>query len=375
MSSADFASGAALARRCALCTLPAPAPLAWRCACGGAFEYEWEPRFDPSQVQTHLWSQWRYGAMLLPTGIPLRAHTSLGEGMTPLTAIMWEGALVSFKLEFLMPTGSYKDRGSATLLSVLRAEGHTALIEDSSGNAGASIAAYAGAAGLQATIFVPAHASPNKKAQIMAFGATLHEIEGPRQATSDACHIAASETLYASHAWHPAFLLGQMAAAWELWEQTHGNLPDAIVMPLGQGGMLLGYYRGFRALQAAGLLERLPRLVGVQSVACAPVVRAWEEGAARVEPVAEHATVAEGIRIRAPARGDEILRAIRESDGLALAVEDEAITRARRALGQRGLFAETTSAVAVAALPALRQRLGERIKVLIPLSGSGLKEG
>ncbi|MDQ4075230.1 MAG: pyridoxal-phosphate dependent enzyme [Chloroflexota bacterium] len=362
-------------RRCARCEAPAPDALAWRCACGGPLEYEWTAHFDPSLIQGNLWSQWRYGAMLLPPGVPLRTHTSLGEGMTPLTSLMWEGRLVTFKLEFLMPTGSYKDRGSATLLSVLRAEGHRALVEDSSGNAGASIAAYAAAAGIDATIFVPAHASPGKKAQIAAFGATLREIEGPRQATSEACHRAAQTTLYASHAWHPAFLMGQVAAAWEVWEQMEGKLPDAIVVPLGQGGMLLGYYRGFLALHEAGLIDRMPRLVGVQSTACAPVVHAWARGEGRVEPVEERETIAEGIRIKAPARGDEILRALRESDGFVLAVEDDAIQTARRALAQRGLFVETTSAVPVAALSRVGAELGERAAVLVPLSGSGLKEG
>jgi threonine synthase len=112
----------------------------------------------------------------------------------------------------------------------------------------------------------------------------------------------------------------------------------------------------------------------VQSVACAPVVQAWERGLDHVEPVDEHATVAEGIRIKAPARGHEMLRAMRESDGWPLAVEDDAVLAARAALAQRGLFVETTSAVTVAALAAVRARLGHDARILIPLSGSGLKE-
>lgn len=360
-------------RRCAHCDALAPDALAWRCACGGPFEYPWSPRFDPSLIDGRVWSQARYGAMLLPPGVPEGARVSLGEGMTPLLTLDWEGAPLTVKLEFLMPTASYKDRGSATLLSVLRAEGHEALVEDSSGNAGASIAAYAGAAGIQATIFVPDHAAPGKKRQIATFGATLQTIPGPRQATSDACHEAAKTTLYASHAWHPAFLLGQVGAAWELWEQTGGNLPDALVMPAGQGGMLLGYYRGFRALLEAGCIPKMPRLVAVQARACAPLVAAWERGATQVEPVTEEETIAAGIRIRAPARGTELLRALYESDGLALAVDDEAIRAAHAALARRGLFVETTSAVPVAALAQVRARLGGE-RLLVPLSGSGLKE-
>ncbi|MGH2542414.1 MAG: pyridoxal-phosphate dependent enzyme, partial [Ardenticatenaceae bacterium] len=205
--------------------------------------------------------------------------------------------------------------------------------------------------------------------------ATLREIEGSRQATSEACHRAAQNVVYASHAWHPAFLLGQMAAAWEVWEQTEGNLPSAIVVPVGQGGMLLGYYRGFQALREAGLITRMPRMIGVQSIACAPVVEAWRRGAEHVAPVEEHATLAEGIRIREPARGEEILRALRESDGFAVTIEDHAIRAARTALAHRGLFVESTSAAPVAALPLVRAELGKKATILIPLSGSGLKEG
>ncbi|MBA3534669.1 MAG: pyridoxal-phosphate dependent enzyme [Ardenticatenales bacterium] len=360
-----------LARSCAHCHSPAVSTLAWHCGCSGPLEYEWQPHFEPERIDRGCWSQWRYRAILLPEALPVQPPVSLGEGMTPLVPFE---AGVFLKLEYLMPTGSYKDRGSATLLTVLQAEGVDALVEDSSGNAGASIAAYAGAAGIHATIFVPAHAAAGKKAQIAAFGATLQEIEGVRQAASDACQRAAEETLYASHAWHPAFLLGQMSAAWELWEQSEGKMPEAILFPVGQGGMLLGYYRGCRALLAAGLIERLPRLIAVQSQGCAPLVRAWEQGATQVAPTEEQPTIAEGIRIAAPARGDELLRALYESEGFALTVEDAAIRAAHRTLARRGLFVETTSAVPLAALPAARQRLGPDATVLIPLSGSGLKE-
>ena len=128
-------------RRCALCDSLASDSLAWRCACGGAYEYDWSPRFDPAQIVQGEWSQWRYRSMLLPPGVPTESPVTLGEGMTPLVSLDFEGAPLTFKLEFLMPTGSYKDRGSSTLLTVLRAEGHSRLVEDSSGNAGASIAA------------------------------------------------------------------------------------------------------------------------------------------------------------------------------------------------------------------------------------------
>ncbi len=360
---------------CAHCSTPPLSPFAWRCPCGGPFEYQWSPTFDPTQIRQAVWGQWRYANFLLPPGVPVWARTTLGEGMTPVVTFMWDDEPLSFKLEYLMPTGSYKDRGSSTLLTMLRAQGVTEIVEDSSGNAGASIAAYSGAVGVRATIFVPAYTAPAKKAQIGAFGATLQEVEGARSATSAACHHAAESTLYGSHAWHPAFLLGQVAAAYEVWEQSGGHLPSAIVVPLGQGGMLLGYYRGFRALQNAGLIQSMPRLIGVQSSACAPIVAAFEQGLTDPAAVSERDTIAAGIRIASPARGREMLRALRESNGFPLAVSDEDVITARKTLAQRGLFVEYTSAVTVAALKEVRSRLPANSTILIPLSGSGLKEG
>lgn len=378
MSASDGDGGAAPGqpaprRRCARCGQAAAGPLAWRCGCGGAYEYDWQPTFDPARIERGVWSQSRYRALLLPPALQQVPAITLGEGMTPLVRRRWSGRPVTFKLDFLMPTASYKDRGSATLLTVLAAEGHRRLVEDSSGNAGASIAAYAAAAGIGATIFVPAHAAAGKKEQIRAFGATLREIPGPRHATSDACHAAASGTLYASHAWHPAFLLGQVAAAWELWEQSGGRLPDLLVFPVGQGGMLLGYDRGLRALERAGLIDRRPALVGVQAAPCAPVTQAWAAEAPTVAPVAEGETIAGGVRIAAPARGDQILAAIRRSGGMALTATDDEIRAAHRRLAREGLFVEPTSALPAAALDRLFERIGGGVEVLLPLSGSGLK--
>jgi threonine synthase len=363
-----------MVRYCALCRTVASHHLAWRCSCTGPLEYDWTVRFDPALIDHTIQSQWRYGTMLMPPAIGLDSRVSLGEGLTPLVTIEWEGAPVVCKLEYLMPTGSYKDRGSATLLSVLRAEGVTSIVEDSSGNAGASVAAYASAAGIQTQVFVPAHASPAKKAQISIFGAYLEEVQGSRTATSAACHLAALHTMYASHAWHPAFLLGQMSIVWELWEQTAGRLPNVIVVPLGQGGLLLGFYRGLLALRRAGLITHMPHLVGVQAQGCAPVVQAWNCGVDLVTPVDENPTVAEGIRIGMPARGVELLGALRETDGWAVSVDDQAIRSARTMVARRGLFIEMTSAAALAAIPAVRAKFGQACSIMVPLSGSGLKD-
>ncbi|HEY0640952.1 MAG TPA: pyridoxal-phosphate dependent enzyme [Pseudonocardiaceae bacterium] len=332
-------------------TCPAGHPCAdltaWRCP---ACRAPWPPpslAFDPALIDGGSWSLARYAALL-----PVRPAVTLGEGGTPLVPV---GGVLA-KLEFLAPTGSFKDRGTALVVSALREHGVRSVVEDSSGNAGASLAAYAAAAGMRARVFVPEHASPAKKRQIAATGATVVEVPGGRGAAGAACRAAADAepgVVYASHCWQPAFLAGQTTVAWELWEQLGRRAPGAVVCPVGQGGLLLGLWLGFSALRAAGLVPVLPRLYAVQSAACAPLARAWAAGSPAPAVVEEGRTLAEGIRTAAPVRGALVLEALRATGGGAVAVTDEQIVAAHRELAARGLLVEPTSAAAMAALPAL----------------------
>jgi threonine synthase len=350
---------------CDTCNHPAQ-PLDWRCIrCGGTLTITNLPTFDASAIIPDDWSLWRYAAML-----PVSRRFSLGEGMTPLVKVEWPGQGFLAKLEYLNPTGSYKDRGTVTLVNHLLHQGITEVVEDSSGNAGASLAMYAGATGIHARIFVPASAPEGKK-RLIAFNAELVEVPGPRSAPTEACHAAARETVYASHAWSPFFVAGQMTAAWEVWEQLGRRAPGAILCPVGHGGLFLGFARGFKALLDAGLIERLPALIAVQSAACDPVVRAWENGWDEPETTAQNATVADGIVVALPSRGREILAAIRASGGAAARVDDAAILRARDMLTKRGLLVEPTSAVPAAVLEHLNVHPDGDI--IVALTGSGLK--
>ncbi len=342
------------------------APLDWQCD-GLALEIAQLPAFDADQIHVADWSLWRYADML-----PVTKLVSLGEGGTPLVTTEIDGAHFHAKLEYLNPTGSYKDRGTAMLVNYLLAQGVTKVAEDSSGNAGASLAAYASAAGIHARIFCPASAPEGKKRLIASFGAELVQIAGARAATTEAILQAVKSMVYATHAWSPLFLLGQMTAAWEVWEQLGRRTPDAVICPVGQGGLLLGFARGFRALHRAGLIERLPRLYAAQSAACDPVVCAWERGREDIEPVQQGVTVADGIVINRPVRSREVLTALRESNGGALRVDESEILAAKTALHQRGLMVEPTSAVPVAALLRERATFGTGT-VVVPLTGSGLK--
>ncbi len=353
---------------CERCDGPA-GPLDWRCGtCGGPLRIASPPPFDAAAIRQREWSLWRYAAML-----PVARRFSLGEGMTPLVPVNPAGVPFLAKLEYLSPTGSYKDRGVAVMLNHLLAQGVAAIVEDSSGNAGASVAAYAGGIGMEAHIFVPANGSPAKKAQIARYGATLVEVEGPRQAVTAACERATGEAAYATHAWSPFYLAGQMTGAWEIWEQMGRRAPAAVVCPVGQGGLFLGLTRGFEALYAAGLIDQRPRMYAIQAAGYDPIVRAWEAGLAEPAEITSEETVADGIRIARPVRGREILAAIRDSQGGAFRVDDSAILMAQKALAACGLWVEPTSAVPVAALGAVQAHMGRRAEIVVPLTGSGLK--
>src|SRR5581483_4317713 len=173
----------------------------------------------------------------------------LGEPTTPIVETTWDGATVAWKLEASLPTGSFKDRGSAVMVAGLAADRARSVTIDSSGNAGASVAAYCARAGLACRIFAPATASPAKLAQIEAYGAEVELVPGPRSAAADAARAAAVDgVVYANHGWSPFFVAGTQSFAFELWEQLRGRTPDAVVVPVGAGTLLLGVCRGFAAL-------------------------------------------------------------------------------------------------------------------------------
>jgi len=345
-------------------------PPRFRCDCGGPLEVTGAPAFDPAFVERGDLTLWRYRhALPLPKGT---APVTLGEGVTPLVDGEWDGLPVLFKCEFLNPTGSFKDRGTAVLAAALAAAGVEEVVEDSSGNAGASLSAYAARAGIRATVYVPAHASPVKQAQIAACGARVVPVPGPRAEAARAVLAAVEEgAAYASHVYHPLVHHGMKTVAFELWEQMGGLPPEGVVLPVGHGTLLLGLAMGFAELRAAGCIERPPRLYGIQAASCAPLAAAWERGTDEAAPVAEGETVAEGVRISAPLRGREVLAAVRASGGSILAVGDAETLAAQRSLARRGFYVEPTSAVAVAALDHLRGRLEGRVVVV--LTGSGFK--
>ncbi len=355
-------------------THPLTVPLWWAPDGSGHVNLTPGPGLGQSDIDRTARGPWRYrAAMALEPG-PV---VSLGEGSTPLVSGQWDGIDVLFKLEFVAPTGSFKDRGTSVMVSYLKQRGVGALIEDSSGNAGAAVAAYAAAAGISCRIFVPAAASAAKLVQMRATGADVIPVAGSRSAVTEAAMAAAIApgAFYASHNRQPFFLEGTKTLAYELWEDLGFRVPDAVVTPVGGGGNLLGCHIGFSELLRRGEISKLPRLYAVQPTACAPLVKAQAAGATAVAAVEAGQTVAEGIVIADPVRGTEMLAALRESGGGAMAVDDSETVSALDRLARMGLFVEPTSAAVGAGLTRLLAtgaiRPGESVVVI--LTGSGLK--
>jgi threonine synthase len=356
---------------CRSCHLPYPeSGLPYRCPkCGGIWGLAHGIQYDASQANDRTHGLWRYrNTFGLPENAPV---LSLGEGNTPLIAGHGFSKSLFFKLEYQNPSGSFKDRGSAPLTSLMLARGIGEAVEDSSGNAGASFAAYSARAGIKARVFVPRYASGPKRSQIEAFGAELVPVEGPRSKAAEAVQQAAEGgAVYASHAYLPFGLPGIATIAYELVEQI-GRVPGAVVAPVGHGSLLLGIAEGFAALEAAGIIQNRPVLIGVQARPCAPLWAITTQGAAGLAWVTEGQTVAEGVRVLQPMHGDELLAAVEASGGRFVAVEEDQILPARDALALAGLFVEPTSALVWAALQEVAAELPEPI-VLI-LTGTGLK--
>jgi threonine synthase len=357
--------------RCTNCKRPYPEEgTPFNCpVCGGLYDYSSIPIYDPARVDANCTGLWRYRYTFgLPEHAPL---VSLGEGDTPLVWQQAFGHRVAFKLEYKNPTGSFKDRGAAILVSFLRSRGVTNAVEDSSGNAGASFAAYARRTGLEAKVYVPEYASGPKRKQIEEYNAQLVSIPGLRSKTSEAVLRAAKlGAVYASHAYFPQSLVGMATVAYELLSQL-GQTPGTVICPVGQGSLLLGIGRGFLAMKQAGLVDFIPKLVGVQALACAPLWAVFHYGPAGLQWVSEGETLAEGVRIKYPLRGDTLLQTVKDSKGLLIAVAEEEILPGRDELYRLGFFVEPTSAIVWNALEQVVGQMPEPIVAV--LTGAGFK--
>ena len=323
-------------------------------------------------IHTGERSLWRYAAAL---PVEVCDPITMGEGLTPLVSRRWGGAPALFKLEWFSPTGSFKDRGASVMLSILRAQGVTRLLEDSSGNGGAAIAAYAAAGGIAAKILVPASTPQEKTVQMRSYGAEIELISGTRQDAGDAAARQAATIFYAGHNWQPFFLQGTKTLAYELWEDLKFNGPDNVIIPTGAGSNIMGCDIGFGELLRRGEIASLPRLFAAQPENCAPLHASFEGGSDDLTPVEVRPTIADGASIAKPVRAREVLAAVRRSGGATVAASEAEIERALFELARIGLYVEPTSALAAAALTKLLDHgvIQPSETTVLVLTGAGLK--
>jgi threonine synthase len=344
----------------------------YRCqSCEGLYDYSSLRLLDPALINRSQPGIWRYRhTFSLP---PDSEPVSLGEGNTPLVWVNIFGRRVALKCEYINPSGSFKDRGSSVIVSLLKSRGITNAIEDSSGNAGASYAAYAARAGMKAQIYIPECASGPKRRQITAYGAELITIAGSRSDVANAVMKKANEGLaYASHAYLPFNIPGYATTAYEIYEQLDEKMPGSVVLPVGQGGFLLGLAYGFKNLRiATHKYKHSPKMIGVQASGCAPLwelLSKGETGSGSNPPIK---TLAEGVNVQNPVRASSLIKVVRASNGTIMQVEEEDILAGREALARMGFYVEPTSAIVWPALKETIQDLPDPIVIL--LTGSGLK--
>ena len=342
-----------------------------RCSCGGLWKLEYSlPKFDESLIDRDEWSIFRYRAFM-----PLRDDTwrkvTMGEGMTPI--VRFDDDLM-LKMDYYMPTLSYKDRGAAVLISHCKSIGVDSVVQDSSGNAGNSVAAYCGRVGIECEIFVPEGTSPKKIDMIKAHGSKVNVVPGTRDHCADVCRARVTEEgkYYANHVYNPFFYEGTKTYIYEIYEQLH-RIPENIFVPLGNGTLFLGIVFALEHLLASGKIDHMPNVIPVQSEHCAPFAEAVRLGLKEPALVTPEKTIAEGIAIGRPMRGAEILEKIYKYNMEIIEIPEDAILPARAELARHGVYCEHTTAGNYAAYLRYCELHGKTPDSIITMCGAGLK--
>ena len=345
----------------------------WKCECGHPFDVIIEiseVELSKETLRKRPPIMWKYRE-LLPI-VDDDNIITLNESITPIVRVNFLGVETFLKLDYLFPTGSFKDRGASVALSRIKELGINEIVEDSSGNAGAAIAAYSSVAKVKCKVFVPWDAPEGKVLQIKSYGAEVVRVKGSRAEVNKETLKEAKKSYYIGHLWNPFFIEGIKTLAYEAVEQTSWKEFDAVIVPVGSGGLLLGVYKGFLEFSELGFIRLLPRIYGVQSAVCAPVYEILH-GERLSECVGE--PLADGIAVPNPPRGGQVADVIKNTKGDLVVVSDAEIVESLKELTKMGFFVEPTSATVLAALKKLIERgsvdRGER--VLMPLTGFGLK--
>jgi threonine synthase len=367
-----------LAVRCFACERAHdPSTLLTVCsACGMPLRVDYDLaaiRLRRENVRGRAPTLWRYREVL-----PLQAgdETSLAEGMTPLLQIERN---VWIKDEARNPTGSFKARGMALAVSMAKHLGARAFSAPSAGNAAGALAAYGARAGLPVTVAMPEDTPTPFFAECDLYGATVHKVRGT---IADAGRFlkehGPKDAFDVSTLREPYRIEGKKTMAYELVEQFEGEAPDVVLYPTGGGTGLVGMWKAFGEMEALGWIPRgrRPRFVSVQAAGCAPVVKAFDEGAERTEPWPDPHTRAYGLRVPSPLGGFLCVRALRETHGTAIAIEEQELHAATRDLASRsGVDVCPEGGAAWAALQRLRASgfVRDVDRVVVFNTGAGVK--
>ena len=357
---------------CTRCGIEYPASGApFNCSCGGVYDYAYFPVYAEPKLSDRQPGIFVYHQLF---GLEKDSRwITLGEGNTPLLDWRINGKQVFLKMEGQNPTGSYKDRGSAVLTSFLLGRGVRTVVEDSSGNAGASLAAYCARANLPLSVYIPESASGPKRWQIEMYGAKVHRIAGERARAAEAVLREAFEgRVYASHAYMPFGLPGIATIAYELYQQL-GDAPGTLIAPVGHGGLLYGIMLGFTALRDSGAISRLPYYIGVQSESCAPLVLAYTNHLDDFEDIQPKESLAEGASVSKPVRGSQILRRMYAGYGEMQSAREDQIFSVYSMTARAGIFCEPTACLSL--IPLLNDKIEMQEPVVAILTGAGLKTG
>lgn len=346
--------------------------LAFKCpSCGEPLDVKLDFNFEPDKIRTGNYSLWRY-EQFFPYAQE-REKITLSEGWTPLVRFSDN---VYVKLESANPTGSFKDRGSTVLFSALHElirEAGGYISEDSSGNAGASMAAYAARAGLNARIYVPESVAGPKFNQIQFYGAQVTKVSGGRARVAEEAQKVERRKFYVGHILHPLFRDGMRSLAYELLEQFGWSVPERVYLPVSAGTLLLGLISGFKHLSDSGGIDALPKIVACQTQQVSPLYHLFK--GLEYNPPETVTSIADALVSVKPPLLDMMVKRLKEVKGDAIMVGEDEIIEAFLELARSGFFVEPSSAVAFAGYKKqLRTNvISKENKVVIVLTGNGLK--
>ena len=356
--------------------------------CGELLEVTYNPDELRGAIDLSIWksktpSVWKY-EQLLPIK-PASMKVTLGEGGTNLHKTAKLGKLLGLnelnvKNEGENPTGSFKDRGMTVgVTRAVEVNSHRVICA-STGNTSASLSAYAAKASLESIVIIPrGKIALGKLTQAIAHGARIIEIEGyfddALRAVLDL--VKSNQTLYLLNSVNPYRIEGQKTLAYEIWDQLEGDVPDTVIVPVGNAGNISAIWKGFQDLEKIGLISRPPRMIGIQAQGAAPLSEAFKAGRSEITPIQHPQTVATAIKIGAPASWKKALMAVKNSRGMMETVTDDEILESQKLLARlEGLFVEPASASSVAGLKKLVDlgAIGADEKVTCVVTGHGLKD-